>query len=387
MAIREELVASAFRPPTPRSSDHMACPPRHDADNEAVLQDPGVATSSIENKISFLRTKNLTQEEVDAALARAGGTGGAVAAPRAPYAGAPQGPPQQYYQSYPQHAWQPPSSTPKTDWRDWFIMATVVGGVSYGLFSLGKRYVYPLVAPPTPEKLEQDKKSIEEQFDKAFALVEQLSKDTEALKDAEKQRTERLDVTLADLEVIMTELKSANRRREDDAQRIRDEVQGLKDAIPRAMNNQKELTDSRLVEINTELTSLKTLVSQRMNAGSNASASSSYFRGSNGVNGVNGAGGMAPPAAQSVTAPANDSATEASATPKPEAPKSLSQNKFSRASGLSAGSGAKASIPAWQMAMANQNAGSAGSSSNTTSSSSSVKEAEKATTEAATSSS
>ncbi|UKZ62619.1 uncharacterized protein TrAtP1_003860 [Trichoderma atroviride] len=246
-------------------------------------------------------------------------------------------------------------------------MATVVGGVSYGLFSLGKRYVYPLVAPPTPEKLEQDKKSIEEQFDKAFALVEQLSKDTEALKDAEKQRTERLDITLADIETIMTELKAANRRREDDAQRIRDEVQGLKDAIPRAMNNQKEQTDNRLVEINTELTSLKTLVSQRMNANSNASASSGYFRGTNGSN-VNGAsatsGTTSPPAA------AASPSTETSAEPKPEAPKSASQNRFSRTSG----SAGKASIPAWQMAMAGQNAGSAGSSG---------KEAEKTTADAA----
>lgn len=115
-------------------------PPRHNVNNVAVLQDPSVSTSSVENKISFLRTKNLTQEEIEAALARAGGSG--AVAPRAPYPGAPQGPPQgppqPYYQPYPQYAWQPPASTPKRDWRDWFIMATVVGGVSYGLFSLGK---------------------------------------------------------------------------------------------------------------------------------------------------------------------------------------------------------------------------------------------------------
>lgn len=225
--------------------------------------------------------------------------------------------------------------------------------------------------------MEQDKKSIEEQFDKAFALVEQLSKDTEALKDAEKQRTERLDITLADLETIMTELKAANRRREDDAQRIRDEVQGLKDAIPRAMNNQKELTDTRLAEINTELASLKTLVSQRMNANSNMSASSGYFRGNNGSSGVNGAGATSgtasPPAAavQSATSPPNENSTETSTTPKPEASKSASQNRFSRTSG----SGGKASIPAWQMAMAGQNAGSAASAPG--------KEAEKATADAA----
>jgi peroxin-14 len=153
------------------------------------------------------------------------------------------------------------------------------------------------------------------------------------------------------------------------------------------MNNQKDITDNRLAEINTELTSLKTLVSQRMNANSNTSASSGYFRGANGasgVNGANGTSGTASPttaATQSATSPHNESTTETSSTPKPEAPKSVSQNKFSRTSGISAGSGAKASIPAWQMAMANQGAaGSAGSSSP-------GKEAEKTTTDAATGSS
>lgn len=166
MAIREEIVASAVSDAfhllvlvidnhgfiswltvefpgamlvSTRLIDHFHLHSRN-VNNEAVLQDPSVATSSVENKISFLRTKNLTQEEIDAAIARAGGGSGAVA-PRAPYAGAPQGPPQgppqQYYQSYPQYAWQPPASTQR-DWRDWFIMATVVGGVSYGLYSLGK---------------------------------------------------------------------------------------------------------------------------------------------------------------------------------------------------------------------------------------------------------
>lgn len=54
-----------------------------------------------------------------------------------PYANA-VGPAQPYYQPYSQYAWQPPPQIPRRDWRDWFIMATVVSGVSYGLYSLGK---------------------------------------------------------------------------------------------------------------------------------------------------------------------------------------------------------------------------------------------------------
>jgi len=118
MPIREDLVASAAK----------------------FLQDPTVAGSPVESRISFLQQKNLTHEEVQAALARA-----AVEHPVAsPYpapqhtAGPPQVSPQPYYGQYPAYAWQPPPEPPRRDWRDWFIMATVMSGVSYGLYTLSK---------------------------------------------------------------------------------------------------------------------------------------------------------------------------------------------------------------------------------------------------------
>ena len=40
--------------------------------NTLVLQDPGVSSSPLEKRIGFLQSKNLTQEEIDTALARAG---------------------------------------------------------------------------------------------------------------------------------------------------------------------------------------------------------------------------------------------------------------------------------------------------------------------------
>ncbi|KAF4967621.1 hypothetical protein FZEAL_10514 [Fusarium zealandicum] len=347
MSIREDLVASAAQ----------------------FLQDPSVASSSVENRISFLRSKNLTQEEIDVAMSRTGGS--APPAPSAPYSSGPVGPPQQqqYFQSFPQHAWQPPPPPPKRDWRDWFIMATVVSGVSYGVYALGKvrTWTKDAVAPPTPEKLEQDKKSIEEQFDRAFSLVEQLAKDTESLKTAEKERTEKLDTAIADLDTVMTDLKAANRRREDDANRIRDEVQSLKAAIPKALENQKSLTDGRLREINTELTSLKTLVSQRMsNSAPVPATSSSFLRGANGSGSTSSATTPAPapapvpspaPTTSTKTDGENTGAGSSTSTPVPEAPKPTfpSAPLLNRSSSPLANMTGKKSIPAWQMAMANQN--------------------------------
>ncbi|KAK1973431.1 peroxisomal membrane anchor protein conserved region-domain-containing protein [Colletotrichum cereale] len=330
MAIREDIVASA------------------QTDHSVVLQDPSVASSSIENRVAFLRTKNLTQEEIDTALSRVGAQPVSTAAAGSMTVAQQQQQQQPYYQPYPPQyaAWQPPPPSPKRDWRDWFIMATVVGGVSYGAYTLAKRYVYPLIAPPTPERLEQDKKSIEEQFDKAFGLVEQLAKDTEELKAAEQQRTEKLDTALADLESIMQELRSANTRREIETQRVKDDVQILKDSIPKAMNTQKDLTDSRLKEVNSELTSLKTLITQRMNASSSASTNSLRT------------GGNAAPASPGLNRPAatgsdnQAGSTEAAATS--DTPKTIGTPTYNRPSPFSGATGAKASIPAWQMAMANK---------------------------------
>ncbi|EFX01547.1 peroxisomal membrane anchor protein [Grosmannia clavigera kw1407] len=254
MAIREDLVASAAK----------------------FLQDPNVASSPPDSRVAFLKAKNLTPEEIGAALSRAGLDGAApsyavapqqqsvapqhspVAPP--PYYGSPYG-----QQPYPPYGWQPPPhEAPRRDWRDWFIMATVVSGVGYGLYSLTKRYVYPLVAPPTPDRLEQDKQEVNAQFERAFALVDQLAKDTEALKAAEQERTSRIDEGLTMLETALSDLKAAGKRREDDAERLRDDVRNLKDALPKALEAQRDVTDNRLRDVNTELKGLKTLVGQRL---------------------------------------------------------------------------------------------------------------------------
>ncbi|KAL9101409.1 MAG: hypothetical protein Q9163_003320 [Psora crenata] len=67
--VREELVAPAvscklgIRNEVPISSTNVIA---------KVLQNPSVASSALDKRIAFLKSKNLTQEEVDIALARAG---------------------------------------------------------------------------------------------------------------------------------------------------------------------------------------------------------------------------------------------------------------------------------------------------------------------------
>jgi peroxin-14 len=205
-----------------------------------------------------------------------------------------------------------------------------------------------LIAPPTPDRLEQDKKSIDEQFEKTFALVEQLAKDTDALKAAEQERTEKLDKALKELENVIRDLESANRRQADKAQRVQDDVENLKSSVSRGLANQKDMTDARLREVNAELKSLKTLITQRMNPTATSTSVSNFLRPG------------ASPASTSPSpspAPAEGASTSATAETTTQ-PSYLSNAAPARPSPFGTGMGTKASIPAWQLAMSSQNAAS-----------------------------
>ena len=136
----------------------------------------------------------------------------------------------------------------------------------------------PLIAPPTPPQLEQDKASIDESFTRAFALIDQVATDTAALKTAESERTEKLDNALHEVESVISELKAANKRREDDSRRIGDEVRGLKEMIPKALEGWKSEEDVKLKELGAGLKSLKILVGNRVGdqAAPNPTGKSSY---------------------------------------------------------------------------------------------------------------
>ncbi|KAH8808432.1 peroxisomal membrane anchor protein conserved region-domain-containing protein [Xylogone sp. PMI_703] len=352
MTIREDLVTSAVSISTPLVT---------------LLQDPSVSSSPIESRIAFLQSKNLTQEEIDAALARTSGEGAPAPAPAANYSnyGSPQpvvrAPQGGGYGAYPPFNYQQPPEVPKRDWRDWFIMATVTGGIGYGLYFLAKRYVYPVIAPPTPPQLEQDKKAIDESFEKAFALLDQLAKDTEALKSSEQARTERLDSALADVESVISDLKAASRRREEESRRIGDEVRTLKDLIPTAMESQKTTTDNRLKELNSELKSLKTLLSQRMNAPTPAGTSFTRPGSSASITPTSITTGISGTTANGSTATnTTDSAPQVSNGVGNESP-ARSSTPFATPS-----LPGRASIPAWQMAASSKSTSSVPTTSSTT---------------------
>ncbi|KAL5120670.1 peroxisomal membrane protein pex14 [Pleosporales sp. CAS-2024a] len=334
--VREDLIASAI----------------------TFLQDPSVASAPLEKRIAFLQSKNLTQEEVDISLARAAAEDASQPPPSYAYNRPPPSAPSYGYP--PQGYWQqpPPPEPPKRDWRDYFIMATVMGGVGYGLYFTAKRYIMPLIQPPTPPQLEQDKASIDESFKRAFDLLDQLNTDTTALKASEEARTARLDTALGELESVLASLKESSKRQGDDNRRIEDDVRGLRNLIPKALDAQKESTDNRLRELSTELKSLKTLVGNRMGAGAARPPAStpSYYgqnqhqsqipaiaANANGTSGASGASTEQTNATTATTVPQGSSSgvPSSSSTPTTEKPASSSYGRLA---------GGRAAIPAWQLA-------------------------------------
>ncbi|KAF6225844.1 hypothetical protein HO133_009846 [Letharia lupina] len=332
-----------------------------------VLQDPSVAASALDKRIAFLQSKNLTQEEIDVALARAGDgshTENAVAPPppsQYPYQGQQmtRQPAGYGYGPYQGGPWpQAPPEPPQRDWRDWFIMATVTSGVGYGLYAVAKRYVFPLISPPTPPQLEADKASIDESFNRAFALIEQLTTDTAAIKESESERTEKLDTTLKDVGSVIEDLKAANTRREAESRIIADQVTGLKDMVPKALEGWKANGDAKLEELGQEVQSLKKLLENRV--GRPSGAPTPTGRGHPNGNEKSKDNPSAFSSANSgTTTPTAESASGPSApAPGVTVPKreSTPLRGFERSD--------RRAIPAWQMAAATEKTDTGGSPSN-----------------------
>ena len=242
-------------------------------------------------------------------------------------------------------------------------MATVMGGVGYGLYFTAKRYILPVISPPTAPQLEQDKASIDDSFKRAFDLLEQLNTDTAALKASEEARTSRLDDALGEVESVLASLKESSKRQGDDNRRIEDDVRGLRDLIPKALDAQKEANDNRLKELSTELKSLKTLIGNRMSAPAPAPvprAPTTPYYGSS-------ANGTSTPAA-TATATTQPASTEQPSTAEPKPSSAMPGGASTGAANGTAsastptpaaepkpvqswrGSAGRAAIPAWQLA-------------------------------------
>jgi peroxin-14 len=197
---------------------------------------------------------------------------------------------------------------------------------------------------------------VDESFDKAFALLEQLATDTQELKEAEASRKQRLDAALADVESVISRMKQANEEREMESKRVAREISEIRDQIPKAIEKEKEATDNRLKELGTEMKSLKTLVANRMQGGGvpPPRAIPSFPATQSTATGGHVLGNGAPVNGVSAAAPAQETAPETNgvngSTIDYKPPYSAGSPRDSAATPYSRLLGGKAAIPSWQLA-------------------------------------
>lgn len=210
----------------------------------------------------------------------------------------------------------------------------------------------PLISPPTPPQLEADKASIDASFNRAFALIEQLTADTTKLQVSETERTEKLDSSFEGIDSIVEDLKTANMRREAESKVIADQVQGLKELVPKALQGWKASGDAKMEELSLEVQSLKRLLENKVgrSGGSSGPTGRGYAPPTANGNGKSSDGFSMLPPTSNGTAPPDKESPDVPSAPAPgiTSPKQDSQapsNSFERGD-------RRAAIPAWQMAAA-----------------------------------
>ncbi|ORY87988.1 peroxisomal membrane anchor protein conserved region-domain-containing protein, partial [Protomyces lactucae-debilis] len=235
------------------------------------LQDPKVADAPLAKRIAFLESKGLSPQQVQQALQRAQDAAppAATGASQESTGYAPARPPTLPYASYAQGqagnsliAAQPPA-LPQRDWRDWFIMAVVSGGLSWAVYHTAKRYILPLVQPPNISQLEEDKNALAAQFDQVQEMLSMLQTDAAEQKQAMTTQQEKVDKCLKEVETTVEDVRDKADRRETDIRRLGLELDQIRELIPKALESVKHAQTESLNELNNELRSLKTLLQNR----------------------------------------------------------------------------------------------------------------------------
>lgn len=223
----------------------------------SFLKDPNVLDSPLTKKVEFLESKGLNQQEIEEAFRRVSGNGtaGSVAnttsSDETYQQPANRLPPIDYYNA---------PTLPERSWKDYFIMATTTVGVSYGLYQVVSRYLLPSILPPSASAIEQDKQTIDEEFVKIDKILDQLSKDQEAIKTENESKVKEIDIVIDNVNDFLGKYNKDKLKFDDDLRLMKLEIDNLSNSIEKNMGYTKNNIKEELSQINEELQSLKQLV-------------------------------------------------------------------------------------------------------------------------------
>ncbi|CED83215.1 Peroxisomal membrane anchor protein (peroxin) [Phaffia rhodozyma] len=240
----------------------------------SFLRDPKVASSSLSQKITFLQTKGLSDLEVSQALSLAGSnvSSSSSDSPSAPSSSAQKrtypssdGPTDRFSPYGHQQAQMARPALPKRDWRDYFVMAVISGGLMYGLVALIKHYILPHLKPPPTSIFTQTSQAIQAQFESLTTSLQALVTSTEQLKAELEQDRDRVRGLVEEVERTLSQVRKREEEERSWREEVIGEVEGIKEELPKMLSSHTTLLQSNLTSLQTELSTLKPLLNSRSN--------------------------------------------------------------------------------------------------------------------------
>jgi len=218
------------------------------------LADSKTQESPLVQRIQFLESKGLTQPEIDIVLREASVRRNATSPSEASYA------PGFTNYSSSTYGFNQPAPIPQRDWRDYFIIAVVSGGLMYGAMAVARKYLFPHLQPPTQTQYEHDSSLLAAQFDAIEEQLKVLQADCDATRQASEAQRERVAAVVGEIESTVQEMKESDGRYKDQLREIREEVDVIRDMVPKMLEKNKEGSNASLLELQQELKSLRTLL-------------------------------------------------------------------------------------------------------------------------------
>ncbi|KAL8283952.1 hypothetical protein RQP46_005065 [Phenoliferia psychrophenolica] len=231
----------------------------------SFLRDPSTSSSPLAQRIAFLESKGLSPQEIELAMASASSS-----APNTNNNGS--GP---AMGSYPRRGFGQGGSADEfdRDWRDWFIMAVVGGGVGWVAVKLAQKFLLPHLQPPNESDLEAAQKALEAKYDEAAELLKHLQTSTDSLTVSLDEQKAVVEADLVEVRKAVAEMREGEKRREEWAKGVGEQVDDVLKSLPGMLEKQASIQAQSLTDLQTELKSLKSLLIARRPATSPSTAS------------------------------------------------------------------------------------------------------------------
>ncbi|CAI4468480.1 CDG_1a_G0018720.mRNA.1.CDS.1 [Saccharomyces cerevisiae] len=244
----------------------------------SFLKDESIKDAPLLKKIEFLKSKGLTEKEIEIAM-KEPKKDGIVGDEVSKKIGSTENRASQDMYLYEAM----PPMLPHRDWKDYFVMATATAGLLYGAYEVTRRYVIPNILPEAKSKLEGDKKEIDDQFSKIDTVLNAIEAEQAEFRKKESETLKELSDTIAELKQALVQTTRSREKIEDEFRIVKLEVVNMQNTIDKFVSDNDGMQE--LNNIQKEMESLKSLMNNRMESG-NAQDNRLFSISPNGIPGI-----------------------------------------------------------------------------------------------------